>query len=153
MNPANTEHEHWMALALEQAELAREADEVPVGAIVVRNGELIGRGYNQPVSACDPSAHAEIIALRDAAITVSNYRLPGATIYVTVEPCTMCFGAMVHARVARIVYGASEPRAGVIGSQLALASEDFYNHRIETEGGVLADQCGGLIASFFRDRR
>ena len=145
--------EHWMKLALEQAEVAYANGEVPVGAILVRDNEVIGCGYNQPVSAHDPTAHAEIVALRDAADSVTNYRLPGTTLYVTVEPCTMCFGALIHARVFRVVYGASEPRAGVIHSSLRLADEAFYNHKFQCQGGVLATPCAKLMTRFFRERR
>lgn len=143
----------WMQLAIEQAKRAYEREEVPVGAIVVRDGEIVGRGFNQPIGTHDPTAHAEIVALRDAARRDANYRLPGATLYVTVEPCTMCFGAMIHARISRLVYGAAEPRAGVIESQLNLANTGFYNHRIECRGGVLAEPSAALISRFFRERR
>ncbi|MGK0392643.1 MAG: tRNA(adenine34) deaminase [Alcanivorax borkumensis] len=136
--------------------LARQAadqGEVPVGALVVRGGQLLGQGYNQPITANDPSAHAEIIAMRSASLAEKNYRLSGCTLYVTLEPCTMCFGAMVHARIGRLVYGASEPRAGVCESQLQLPSVDFYNHRVEVEKGVLAEESAMLLKRFFADRR
>lgn len=143
----------WMRQALDLARAAAEAGEVPVGAVLVQGGDCIGRGSNQPIASHDPSAHAEIVALRGAAASQANYRLPGATLYVTIEPCTMCFGAMQHARIQRLVYGADEPRAGVVTSQLKLAEAQFYNHRIEVCGGVLQQECGELIQAFFRSRR
>ncbi len=144
---------HWMSRAMELARRAEEVGEVPVGAVVVRDGELLGSGWNRPVGARDPSAHAEILALRDAARRADNYRLPGATLYVTIEPCTMCFGAMVHARVARLVYGAAEPRAGVCESSLQLPEQDFYNHKLEVTGGILAEESADMLKAFFRARR
>lgn len=144
---------YWMNRAMELARRAEQAGEVPVGAVVVHDGELLGSGWNRPVSGRDPSAHAEILALRDAASRAENYRLPGSTLYVTIEPCTMCFGAMVHARVARLVYGAAEPRAGVCESRLRLPEQDFYNHSIEVTGGVLADESARMLKAFFRTRR
>lgn len=143
----------WMARALEMADAASAAGEVPVGAVVVRDGELLGEGFNQPVTCHDPSAHAEIVALRAAAAGQHNYRLPGATLYVTIEPCTMCFGAIMHARIARLVYGAREPRAGVCASQLQLPEAGFYNHRIEVVEGVSADEAGAKLKRFFAARR
>lgn len=145
--------EKWMRVAIEQAEHAYALHEVPVGAVVVRDDSIIGSGYNQPIKANDPSAHAEIVALRDASSNEANYRLPGATLYVTVEPCTMCFGAIVHARIARVVFGAVEPRAGVIQSKLGLAEQPFYNHSVEYKGGVLEEECSGLMRRFFAERR
>ena len=144
---------HWMQQALLLAEQAAAEGEVPVGALVVRDDTVLGRGYNRPITAQDPTGHAEINALRDAAARQRNYRLPGATLYVTIEPCTMCFGALIHARIARLVYGAAEPRAGVCGSSLALHQQGFYNHRIEVVGGVEADAAGELLRRFFRARR
>lgn len=138
-----------LALAAKGAELG----EVPVGALVVLDGEIIGEGFNQPISSSDPSAHAEVKALRDAASRQNNYRLPGATLYVTIEPCTMCFGTLIHARIARLVYGAAEPRAGVVASQLQLAEKTFFNHKIEVEGGVMAAEAGALVREFFQKRR
>ena len=143
----------FMRRALELAEIAAERGEVPVGAVLVRNGVIIGEGSNRPIGNCDPSAHAEIIALRRAAEQESNYRLPESTLYVTIEPCTMCFGAMVHARVQRLVYGASEPRAGVVESQLKLAEADFFNHKIQVESGVMAEETASMVRDFFRGRR
>jgi tRNA(adenine34) deaminase len=142
-----------MSEALALAQAAAGQGEVPVGAVLVLNGEIIGRGWNQPISSHDPTAHAEIGALRDAASRLGNYRLGGSALYVTIEPCTMCFGALMHARVATLVYGAREPRAGVCGSQLNLPAQTFYNHSLEVIGGVLADQSAALLKGFFAGRR
>ena len=142
-----------MQSALELARRAAAAGEVPVGAVVVRDGEVIGRGGNRPVSDCDPSAHAEIVALREAGRTAGNYRLAGSELYVTLEPCAMCVGAMLHARLARLVFGAYDDKAGAAGSVLDLATERRLNHRIEVNGGLLADECGALLAEFFAARR
>lgn len=148
------EDEQWMRRALTQAERAELEGEVPVGAVLVgADGAVLGEGFNQPIGRCDPSAHAEIVALRAAASAVGNYRLPGTTLYVTVEPCAMCAGALVHARVSRLVYGTSEPRAGVINSQLALLEQPFFNHRVAVTGGVLAAECGQRISNFFASKR
>jgi len=133
--------------------MASERAEVPVGAIVVLNGTIVGRGFNQPIASHDPTAHAEIVALRDAAQYVKNYRLTGATIYVTIEPCQMCVGAMVHARVARLVYGTPEPKAGAIESAMRAHEHPALNHRIEAVGGVLEEQCRALMREFFEERR
>ncbi|MFM1895550.1 MAG: hypothetical protein RLZZ385_624 [Pseudomonadota bacterium] len=146
-------HEHWMTLALQQAELAWRDGEVPVGAVVVADGELLGSGYNRPIAAHDPTAHAEIQALRAAALGRNNYRLPGATLYVTLEPCCMCVGAMLHARIARLVFGAREPKAGAVVSQLQLLQAGHFNHSIAYEEGVLAEQCGMILKKFFQQRR
>lgn len=135
------------------AERAAELGEVPVGAVLVRDGEVIGEGWNQPISGCDPTAHAEILALRDAARRVENYRLIDATLYITIEPCTMCAGAIVHARVARVVFGATEPKAGTAVSNGQLFDQPWMNHRLEYEGGVLAEECSAQISAFFRKRR
>ena len=142
-----------MQLALEQARLAESQGEVPVGAVLVSGEALVAAAYNAPISGCDPSAHAEIAVLRKAAGQLHNYRLPTSTLYVTIEPCTMCMGAIIHSRVQRVVFGAREPRAGAVVSQLKLAEQDFYNHRVEVTEGVLADECGALVSSFFRSRR
>jgi tRNA(Arg) A34 adenosine deaminase TadA len=144
---------YWMQQALKLADKAAALGEVPVGAVVVQNGELIGEGFNQPISSADPSAHAEIVALRDAARRSANYRLPETTLYVTIEPCAMCTGALVHARVKRLVYGACEPRAGMVESQARLLDADHFNHRIEYQGGVLADDCGERLSRFFAAKR
>ncbi|RMP84453.1 MULTISPECIES: tRNA adenosine(34) deaminase TadA [Pseudomonas syringae group] len=138
-----------LALAAQGALLG----EVPVGAVVVQNGEIIGRGYNCPISASDPSAHAEMVAIRDAARALDNYRLPGSTLYVTLEPCSMCAGLIVHSRVARVVYGALEPKAGIVQSQGQFFSQGFLNHRVLFEGGVLGAECGAMLSEFFRMRR
>ncbi len=144
---------HFMRLALEQARLARAAGEVPVGAVVVREGEVIGAGWNRPISTHDPTAHAEVMALRDAARRLGNYRLPGCSLYVTLEPCTMCTGAIFHARIARVVYGARDPKTGMAGSVLDLYAEPRLNHHAEIVGGVLAAECGALVSEFFAQRR
>lgn len=146
-------HEDWMRRALALADRAADEGEVPVGAVVVRDGVLLGEGWNQMIAAQDPSSHAEIIALRDAARVVGNYRLPGTILYVTLEPCTMCVGAMIHARVAQLVFGAREPRAGVVCSTCALLDEPWYNHRVQWQGDVLADESGSRLQAFFRARR
>jgi len=145
--------ERWMREALVLARQAGEAGEVPVGAIMVRAGEVLGRGFNQPIRTCDATAHAEIVAIRDASQFCNNYRLPGTTLYVTIEPCTMCLGAMIHARVERLVFGAPEPRAGAVVSQAALIDAGHFNHRLSLTQGVLADECSTLLQDFFRSRR
>ena len=147
------EHEQWMRRALALADRASNEGEVPVGAVVVRDGELLGEGWNQVIAAQDPTAHAEIVALRDAARVVGNYRLPGATLYVTLEPCTMCAGAMVHARVTELVFAAEEPRAGVVCSTCSLLDEPWYNHKVNWQGGVLAADSSARLQAFFRARR
>ena len=145
--------EDWMREAYALAERAAQLDEVPVGAILVRNGEVIGRGYNQPITGTDPTAHAEIVALRAAARASGNYRLPGSTLYVTIEPCTMCAGALVHARVERLVFGAREPRQGSVRSVAQVLDTPGRNHTVEVAEGVLAEECGALLQHFFRRRR
>ncbi len=149
----NTDHEHWMQLALLQAQQARARDEVPVGAVLVKDSILLAQGYNQPITSSDPTAHAEIVALRSAAAESGNYRLPGSVLYVTIEPCTMCVGALIHARVDTVVFGAREPRAGALVSQQQLAEQSFYNHRLKVVEGVLENSCAALIKSFFSERR
>jgi tRNA(adenine34) deaminase len=144
---------HWMALALEEAEAGGLAGEVPVGAVLVLEGKCIARAHNAPIGEEDPTAHAEIRVLRQAARTLGNYRLPGTTLYVSLEPCPMCVGAMVHARVARLVYGAPDPRTGAAGGALDLVSHPSHNHRIAVTGGVEADRAAELLRSFFRERR
>jgi len=144
----------WMRQALAQARLAAQMDEVPVGAVLVdETGELVAAGHNQPISSNDPSAHAEIVTLRAAAQKLGNYRLPGCTLYVTLEPCTMCVGALVHARVGRLVYGATEPKSGAIVSAQRLFETGNYNHQPEIEGGLLAEECSQLLSAFFEARR
>ena len=142
----------WMRQALQLAEQAEKLGEGPVGAVAIYAGELIGEGFNQPISARDATAHAEVIALRNAGQHMENYRLPGVTLYVTLEPCTMCAGALVHARVARLVYGATEPKAGVVVSHPLLEST-WLNHRVVVTGGVLADECSAMLSDFFAQRR
>jgi tRNA(adenine34) deaminase len=141
-----------MRLALELAALARDEGEVPIGAVVVKDGAVIGRGSNRPIRSCDPTAHAEIVALREAALAASNYRLGGAVLYVTIEPCLMCVGAIVHARVATVVYGADDPKGGAVRTLLDPGSLPL-NHRFEAVPGVLADDCRALVQDFFRSRR
>ncbi|MDD3675258.1 tRNA adenosine(34) deaminase TadA [Thauera propionica] len=145
--------EDYMRAAMEQALQAGACDEVPVGAIVVLDGEIVGRGFNQPIGLHDPTAHAEIMALRDAGQRLGNYRLPGCELFVTLEPCAMCSGAIMHARIARVVYGARDPKTGVAGSVLDLFAETRLNHHAAIEGGVLADECGRMLSSFFAARR
>jgi tRNA(adenine34) deaminase len=145
--------QEFMMLALEQGQLAYDAGEVPVGAIVVLDGEVVGRGYNQPITSLDPSAHAEIVAIRDAAKTIGNYRLSGATLYVTVEPCSMCAGCLVHSRVDRLVYAATEPKSGVVESAMTFFDNRFLNHKVETCSGVLAQNASDMMSSFFKMRR
>ncbi len=150
---SNRDHEHWMQFALEYAREAAGNDEVPVGAVLVEAGEIIGFGANQPISANDPTAHAEIITLRNASQFKQNYRLPGTILYVTIEPCTMCVGAMIHARVDMLVFGARESRAGAVVSQQVLLNESYYNHRLDYVEGVLAEQCSELMQQFFKTKR
>lgn len=142
-----------MREALVLAREAESAGEVPVGAVVVKDGEIVGRGYNAPISRHDPTAHAEIAALRDAARHIGNYRLVGCELYVTLEPCVMCVGAMFHARIARVIYGASEPKTGAAGSIFNLFTEPRLNHHARIEGGVLAEECGQVLSDFFAQRR
>jgi len=142
-----------MRRALRLAERAASAGEVPVGAVLVLNGEVAGEGFNASISRADPSAHAEIQALRDAATRAGNYRLPGSTLYVTLEPCAMCIGAMFHARVTRVVFGAADPKTGAAGSVLDLFAEPRLNHHARVCGGVLAEECGALLREFFAGRR
>lgn len=142
-----------MREALGLAGEAGRAGEVPVGAVVVLNGEIVGRGYNRPISTSDPTAHAEIVALRDAGKRIGNYRLAGAELYVTVEPCAMCAGAMMHARIATLVYGAPEPRAGAIESAMRLQEHPAFNHRVTVVSGILAAECRATLQAFFRERR
>nr|WP_144418616.1 tRNA adenosine(34) deaminase TadA [Candidatus Thioglobus autotrophicus] len=143
----------WMELAIQQAKLAKNIDEVPVGAVLVRDEQLIASAHNQPISTNDPTAHAEIQVLRAAGKKLNNYRLPNTTLYVTLEPCTMCLGAMIHARVSRVVFGAYDPKTGVCGSCQDLATSACFNHSIKTQGGILADECKDLLQRFFKNRR
>ncbi len=144
---------HWMRLALEQAQLAWQAGEVPVGAVVVRQGELVGLGYNQPISTHDPTAHAEIMALRAAAERLGNYRLPGCELFVTLEPCAMCAMALMHARFSRVVFAAADPKTGVAGSVMDLFAHKQLNHHTRVEGGLMAAECSDLLKRFFAHRR
>lgn len=143
----------YMQLALQLAEAAASAGEVPVGAIIVKDGVIVGRGSNAPIARHDPSAHAEILAMRDAASTLGNYRLTDCTLYVTLEPCAMCCGAIQHARIARVVYGASDPKTGACGSVIDLMAEPRLNHHTVTSGGLMAKECGSLLSQFFASRR
>lgn len=143
----------FMGLALDLAREAGAAGEVPVGALVVIDGDVVGRGFNQPIGRHDPTAHAEIMALRDAATRLGNYRLPGSTLYVTLEPCAMCAGAIMHARVERVVFGARDPKTGAAGSVIDLFAESRLNHHTAVTGDVLAEQCGSLLSGFFAARR
>jgi len=146
-------HDTFMAEALALAAEAAARHEVPIGAVIVLDGHVIGRGFNQPISSGDPTAHAEIVAIRDAARTIDNYRLRDATIYVTIEPCLMCVGAIVHARLARIVYGAPEPKTGAIDSNSRVHEHESLNHRVATVSGVRAAECRELLRRFFAERR
>jgi tRNA(adenine34) deaminase len=145
--------ERFMRRALELALIGRGTGEVPVGAVVVSGGEVVGEGWNRPIGSHDPTAHAEVVAIRAAAQRLANYRLTGTTLYVTIEPCQMCVGAMVHARVARVVYGAPEPRAGAIESSMRAHEHPWLNHRLAASGGVLEAECRGVIQAFFAARR
>ena len=147
------DYESLMAAALEEAHRGLSAGEVPIGAVVTINGEIVGRGFNQPIGAGDPTAHAEMVAIRDAARHVGNYRLSGATLCVTIEPCLMCVGALVHARVREVVYGAAEPKTGALVSTMRALETPGLNHRFAFTGGVLEEQCRGLVQAFFRERR
>ena len=142
-----------MHAALAEARKAMSANEVPIGAVVAVGGEIVAAAFNQPISTVDPTAHAEIRALRAAAQKVGNYRLPGATLCVTIEPCAMCVGAMVHARIATLIYGAAEPKTGAVRSTMALVDEPSWNHRMTVVGGMMAEECSGLLQEFFKDKR
>jgi tRNA(adenine34) deaminase len=149
----NDQDEKFMREALALARQAEAAGEVPVGAVLVQDGAIVGRGWNHPIAAHDPTAHAEILALRQAAQSLGNYRLVGTTLYATLEPCAMCAGALVHARVARLVYGAADPRAGAAGTVFNLLQAKQLNHQVEVSGGLLAEKCGALLRDFFAGRR
>ena len=148
-----TSDQIWMGLALEQARLAGTQGEVPVGAVVVKDGEVIGRGFNQPISSHDPSAHAEMVAIRDASQRLGNYRLTDCDLYVTLEPCVMCSGAIFHARIRHVIFGATDPKTGVAGSVMNLYASTPLNHHADVRGGVLAAESGALLQSFFAARR
>lgn len=144
---------HWMKVAIQLAERAAREGEVPVGAILVRQDAIIGSGWNRPIAANDPTAHAEIMAIRDAAAYLKNYRLTGSTLYVTLEPCLMCTGAMVHARIERLVYAAADPKRGAVNSTCQTFELRGLNHHVQAEGGVMAMECSSMLQTFFRDRR
>ncbi|MBU3640769.1 tRNA adenosine(34) deaminase TadA [Polynucleobacter sp. Fuers-14] len=145
--------QQYMRMAIEQAQLAAQSGEVPVGAVLVRGGQVISRAFNKPIANHDPSAHAEMLALREAALTEENYRIPGSTLYVTLEPCAMCSGAMLHARIDRVVYGAQDPKTGAAGSVLDIFSSKQINHQTSVEGGIMSEECGQLLRDFFKGRR
>jgi tRNA(adenine34) deaminase len=149
----NTPDEEWMEHAIELAHKAENLGEVPVGAVLIRDQSLIAEGWNCPISSNDPSAHAEIVAMRAAGKVLGNYRLVDTTLYVTLEPCIMCIGAILHARVKRLVFGAPDPHRGAVYSAIDLSDLSFFNHRIEWQGGVLADRCSGLLTDFFVRKR
>lgn len=149
----NSFDEAFMLECLDLALQAAALNEVPVGAVVVSDGMIVGRGFNQPILRCDPTAHAEVMALRDAAQRLGNYRLPGCTLYVTLEPCAMCVGAIIHARIAKVVFGARDPKTGAGGSVVDLFAETRLNHHAEVIDGVLATECGALLSEFFAARR
>lgn len=153
VDPMSKNDEIFMREALVEAQKAWQEDEVPVGAVVVKDGEIVGRGYNRPIAGHDPTAHAEVQALRDAATHLGNYRLTGCELYVTIEPCVMCAGAIMHARIARVVYGARDPKTGAHRSVVSLFDEPRLNFHAKVEEGVLANECGGLLSAFFQARR
>ncbi|MEO1898416.1 MAG: tRNA adenosine(34) deaminase TadA [Methylococcales bacterium] len=148
-----SQDEKWMGVALEQAKKAKAINEVPVGAVLVQDDQLVASAHNQPISNNDPTAHAEIQLLRKAGKKINNYRLPNTTLYVTLEPCTMCLGAMIHARISRVVFGAFDEKTGVCGSCIDLSASKCFNHQIQVQGGILNDKCSNLISHFFSNRR
>jgi tRNA(adenine34) deaminase len=145
--------ETWMRYALTLAAKAAAQGEVPVGAVIIRDGVVLGEGWNQPITLHDPSAHAEMLAMRAAGVAAGNYRLPDTTLYVTLEPCPMCVGAMIHARIARVVFGAFDPKTGAAGSAFDLLTDQRHNHRVSVSGGVLSEECAETLRAFFRARR
>ena len=147
------EDKKWMEIAINEANLAKDMGEIPVGAVIIQNGKLISQAHNEPISKNDPSAHAEINALRIAGQKLQNYRITNSTLYVTLEPCAMCFGAIMHARINRIVYGAYDPKTGVCGSYIDLSNAYFFNHKIHIKGGVLENICSKLLKDFFKIKR
>ena len=153
MTAARSEHEAFMARALELAASAYALGEIPIGAVVVQAGEIVGEGYNRSITDLDPSAHAEMVAIRQAAQRLGNYRLVDCTLYVTVEPCTMCTGLLVHARIQRLVFGAAEPKAGAVQSAMKIGELSHLNHNFAVEGGILGGQCAELMSRFFKERR
>lgn len=146
-------HNKWMEHALKLAERSRQEGEVPVGAVIVKEGELIAEGWNQPIDKHDATAHAEVMAIRAAGSALNNYRLPDTTLYVTLEPCTMCAGAIIHARIANVIYGAPDPRTGSAGSAINIFTADYHNHQVKVEGGVMQEDCGQILRDFFKERR
>lgn len=146
-------HRKWMLHALSLAERSKQEGEVPVGAVLVKNNELIAEGWNKPIANHDATAHAEIMAIRKAGKSLGNYRLPDTQLYVTLEPCTMCAGAIIHARIANVFYGASDPKTGTAGSVIDLFTQPFNNHKTRVQGGILKDECSALLSNFFRERR
>lgn len=152
-NSTCTDDEKWMELALKQAKHAANLGEVPVGAVLIKDNDLIAEGANRPIGDCDPTAHAEIITLRRAATQLNNYRLPGTTLYVTLEPCIMCMGAIIHARVSRLVIGATDPKSGAVFSVYTIGSDNLLNHTLEVEKGILEHECREILKAFFRSRR
>ena len=145
--------QQYMRMAIEQAQLAAQSGEVPVGAVLVKDGQVISKAFNKPIANHDPSAHAEMLALRETALAEENYRIPGSTLYVTLEPCAMCSGAMLHARIDRVVYGASDPKTGAAGSVLDIFASKQINHQTSVEGGIMSEECGQLLRDFFKGRR
>ena len=145
--------QQYMRMAIEQAQLAAQSGEVPVGAVLVKDGQVISKAFNKPISNHDPSAHAEMLALRQATLAEENYRIPGSTLYVTLEPCAMCSGAMLHARIDRVVYGAPDPKTGAAGSVLDIFASKQINHQTSVEGGIMSEECGQLLRDFFKGRR
>lgn len=145
--------QQYMRMAIEQAQLAAVSGEVPVGAVLVKDGQVISKAFNKPIANHDPSAHAEMLALREAALAEENYRIPGSTLYVTLEPCAMCSGAMLHARIDRVVYGAPDPKTGAAGSVLDIFASKQINHQTSVEGGIMSEECGQLLRDFFKGRR
>ena len=148
-----TKDEKWMKVAINEAKLAMKENEIPVGSVLVQNEKIIAKAHNQPIKNNDPTAHAEIQLLRKAGKKKENYRLGGSTLYVTLEPCAMCFGAMIHARIERIVFGTSDPKTGVCGSCIDLNNESFFNHKISITGGILDNECSELLRLFFKSKR
>ena len=146
-------HRKWMKHALMLAERSREEGEVPVGALIVKDDELIAEGWNRPIDTHDATAHAEIMAIREAGRVLNNYRLPDTRIYVTLEPCTMCAGAIIHARIGQLFFGAPDPRTGTAGSAIDLFSQTYHNHQVNVTGGIMQDECGEILKSFFKARR
>ncbi len=153
LQPLNSEDEQFMRIALEEAKRAEEEGDVPIGAVLVSERRVIGRGRNRPISLCDPTAHAEILSLREGAARVGNYRLPNSTLYVTIEPCAMCAGAILQARVRRLIFGAEDPKTGAVHSIYSLLEDERLNHRVEVISGVLVEECRDIMQRFFRERR